>query len=116
MYIPSFLSAAIVLIGGCSAHPGPIVDTKGVSMAAYHEDLSECKDYAAQIRTVEGVAKGTATGAAIGSAVGAVFGIAGEGAATGAVQGGTESAILNEDKKQLVVKRCMVGRGYRVLN
>lgn len=116
MYISIILSAALILFGGCSAHPGPIIDTKGVSMTAYHQDLSECEDYAGQIRTEEGVAKGATIGAAIGSAIGAVFGSPGEGAATGAAQGGTESAIRNEDQKQLVVKRCMARRGYRVLN
>ena len=109
-------AVTIALVSGCASHPGPIIDTKGVNMAAYHQDLTECSGYSDQIRTENGAVKGAATGAAIGSAIGAIFGNAGQGAATGAVQGGVESAFLNEDEKQLVVRRCMAGRGYSVLN
>ena len=70
------------------------------------------------------VAKGAAIGAAAGAAIGLITGddsaerkkraliLAG----VGAVAGGAESARLNEREKQQVVKNCMRGRGYRVLN
>ena len=60
--------ALAVLAAGCTAHPEPIVDTKGVNMAAYQRDLAECQEYAAQINPAAGVAKGAVAGAAVGAA------------------------------------------------
>jgi len=112
-----FLVPAVVgLAVGCTAHPEPIVDTKGVNMAAYHRDLDECQKYAAQIDPAKGVAKGAVAGAAVGAAVGAIGGDVGQAAAVGAVSGGASSALKADEDKQNVVKRCLSGRGYRVLN
>lgn len=77
-----FLVPALgVLAAGCTAHPEPIVDTKGVNMAAYQRDLAECQEYAAQINPASGVAKGAVAGAAVGAAVGAIGHDVGEAAA-----------------------------------
>src|SRR4051812_18556852 len=86
-----------LLMAGCSAHPDPIVDTKGVNMAGYERDLAECKQYGSQIHASQGVAKGTAAGAAVGAAVGAIHHDAGEGAAVGAVSGGATSAVKADE-------------------
>lgn len=110
------LLIAGVMIGGCSAHPEPIIDTKGVNMAMYERDLVECQQFAAQIEPAKGVAKGAVAGAAVGAAIGAIRGNAGEAAAVGAVSGGATSAVKADDDKQGVVKRCLRGRGYKVLN
>jgi hypothetical protein len=109
-------AAVTVLAAGCTAHPEPIVDTKGVDLAAYHRDLDECQKYAAQIDPAKGVAKGAVAGAAVGAAVGAIGGDVGQAAAVGAVSGGASSALKADEDKQNVVKRCLSGRGYRVLN
>lgn len=45
----------------------------------------------------------------------AIF-MAGRGAATGALIGGTRSGLDADRAKQRVFKRCLRGRGYRVLN
>lgn len=108
--------AQVLTALGCAAHPDPIVDTKGVDMVKYEQDLQDCSQYADQIRTEVGVAKGAAAGAAVGAAAGAISGDAAEGAGYGAIGGGAQSARLNEREKQDVVKNCMRGRGYRVLN
>jgi outer membrane lipoprotein SlyB len=113
---PMPMIAAAMLAAACSSHPDPIVDTKGVNMAAYERDLAECKQYGGQIQPVQGVAKGTAAGAAVGAAIGAIHHDAGEGAAVGAVSGGASSAVRADEDRQDVVKRCMRGRGYKVLN
>lgn len=107
---------AAAVLSGCAAHPGPIVDMKGVSQADYERDLAECERYAAQINPAAGVARGAAAGAAVGAAAGAVVGNPGRGAGLGAVSGGAESARLNDRERRRVVKNCMRGRGYRVLN
>jgi len=109
------LSAA-VLLGGCAAHPDPIVDTKGVDPEALAEDWAECEAYTEEIVIGKGVVKGAATGAAVGAATGAISGNVGEGAAYGGLWGGTRSGLDADRERQQVFKRCLRGRGYRVLN
>lgn len=109
------LIAAVVAVG-CTAHPDPIIDTKGVNMAMYERDLAECRQFAGQIQPATGVAKGAVAGAAVGAAIGAIHGNPGDAAAVGAVSGGATSAVKADEDKQNVVKRCLSGRGYKVLN
>ena len=101
---------------GCAAHPDPIVDTKGVDPERLAQDWEECEVYTEQILVGQGVAKGSALGGVVGAAAGAVHGDAGRGAATGAIYGGTRSGLDADRDKQAVFKRCLRGRGYRVLN
>ncbi|MFW2403293.1 MAG: glycine zipper family protein [Gammaproteobacteria bacterium] len=106
----------LVALTGCLSHPEPLIDTQGVNMARYEQDLEDCMGYGGQVRIEKGVAKGAAAGGAVGAATGAVFGDAGSGAAVGAISGGARSAQLGEREKSRVVKNCMRYRGYRVLN
>lgn len=111
------LLGAVAVLAACSSAPGPIVDTKGVNMTAYHEDLADCEGYAEQVRIEQGVARGAAAGGAVGAATGAILSESvGEYAGVGAVAGGAKSAIRGDQEKSQVVKRCMRGRGYKVLN
>ena len=110
-----FLIAAS-LVAGCAAHPDPIVDTKGVDPERLAQDWEECEAYTEQILISQGVAKGGALGGVVGAAAGAVSGRAGEGAAQGAIYGGTRSGLDADEEQQKVFKRCLRGRGYRVLN
>lgn len=112
-----FLSICVLLSVSCSSHPEPIVDTKGVDMTQYQTDLAECQGYAEQIDPATGVTKGAAGGAATGGAIGAISG--GEfakGAGIGAVLGVAKSGVRASDDKEGVVKTCLRGRGYKVLN
>jgi outer membrane lipoprotein SlyB len=114
------LSLAITLIvalSACSSHPDPIVDTKGVNMTVYEQDLAECKSYSEQIDPSKGMAKGAAGGAVTGGAVGAIgSGSIGKGAGIGAVLGASRSGSKAATDKEDVVKRCLRYRGYKVLN
>jgi outer membrane lipoprotein SlyB len=101
---------------GCVAHPEPIIDTRGLDMAHYDSDMADCETYGQIIKIEQGIAKGAVAGAAVGTATGAISGNAGSGAGYGAIFGAAESARLNDREKQRVVKNCMRGRGYRVLN
>lgn len=103
-------------LSGCAAHPEPIIDPQGVNMVAYEQDLAQCESFAEVIHVEEGVARGAGLGAVVGAAAGAISGNAAEGAGYGALAGGTRSGIKNVDEKNSVVKRCLRGRGYRVLN
>ena len=114
----SALLALAILLSGCAAHPDPIIDTKGVDPTALTEDWDECEAYTEEIVVAKGVAKGSALGGAIGAASGAIgrHGDVAEDAAWGALYGGTRSGLDADQDKQMVFKRCMRGRGYRVLN
>jgi hypothetical protein len=103
-------------IVGCAAHPDPIVDTQGVDPEVLAKDWQECEAYTEEILISQGVAKGSATGAVVGALGGAIDGEAGKGAGYGAVYGGTRSGLDADREKQAVFKRCLRGRGYRVLN
>ena len=115
--IRNLLIVLVVLSAiGCAAHPDPIIDMKGVDPNALAEDWRECEAYSEEVMISQGVAKGSATGAAVGAVAGAIHGDVGQSAATGALYGGTRSGLDADRDKQKVFKRCLQGRGYRVLN
>ncbi len=114
---PKFVLVLVALtVAGCAAHPDPIVDMKGVDVEAFAKDWGECEKYTEEILISQGVIKGGATGAVVGALGGAIDGDSGEGAAAGAIYGGTRSGLDADREKQKVFKRCLRGRGYRVLN
>jgi outer membrane lipoprotein SlyB len=116
--ILTVLSAGIILLAGCSANSQPIIDTKGVNMTVYEEDLAECKTYSEQVNVGEGMGKSAGVGAATGGAVGAIAkdGNIGRGAGIGAVLGASRGGVKAAGDKERVVKQCLRGRGYKVLN
>jgi hypothetical protein len=97
----------------------PIVDLEGVDTSRYECDLSDCQAYAAQINTGQNAVGGAVAGALIGAAIGALIGDHGSyaryGAGVGAVQGGVGAAAGSVAAQATVVRNCMSGRGYRVL-
>lgn len=109
------LTASVVL-SGCAAHPDPIIDMRGVNESTMQLDWDECAGYSEQVIVAKGTAKGAAGGAVAGAATGAISGDVGQGAGYGAIWGATRSTIDADRDKQMVFKRCMRGRGYRVLN
>ena len=97
----------------------PIVDTKGVNMTQYELDLEECSTFAEDISTGKSIAKGAVTGAAVGAVIEAITDDErswGDTFEVGAVSGGAQSGIRATQKKEQVVRRCLRGRGYKVLN
>ena len=88
-------------------------------MTRYAADKAECEQYAQEVRTGEKAARGAASGAVVGGAVGAIVGnsnTAARGAGVGAVSGGVRGIAEGSREEVQVVKRCLRGRGYRVLN
>jgi outer membrane lipoprotein SlyB len=94
----------------------PIIDTKGVDMTLYETDLEECKAYSNDISTIKSIAKGSATGAAVGAVIEAISDKRKDAIEIGAVSGGTQSGLRATREKEQVLKRCLKGRGYKVLN
>ena len=107
------------LIVGCASKK-VIIDTKGVNLAQYEQDLSDCRGYQAQVNDHQRVASNAGIGAAIGAAVALVTGgdsdDASRAGGLGAIKGGVGTILEDDHTKDKVVKRCMSQRGYRVLN
>lgn len=104
--------------GGGAAYQ-PIVD--GPIDAAFQQDVSECQALAEQRGYNNSDVK---TGAAAGAALGGVVGLlqpgkdAGNllaGALVGSAYGGGGAALGTRAERKNIVKRCMIGRGHRVI-
>lgn len=97
----------------------PIIDTKGVNVAQYNQDLAECQAYADEVQVAQKATAGVVAGATVGAVFGAVLGSSNtvrRGAGVGAVGGGTRGVGEGIRERERVIKSCLVGRGYRVLN
>jgi len=110
----------------------PLIDTKGVNMARYEADLTDCQTFASQNREADranvkrsAVKGGLLTGGAAvaitvlsgGAALlpmmaGSLAGAAGMGALSGAAGG----AVIADAAWRGTVSSCLSGRGYKVLN
>jgi len=108
-----------LIIAACTTTDEIIIDQKGVNMSAYQTDLTECQAYAKQVKTGEKATKGAASGALVGGLIGAITGGSSgavTGAGVGAVGGGARGVNKGQQSEVQVVRRCLSGRGYRVLN
>jgi hypothetical protein len=111
----------IAVVGCAGADVRPIVDMKGVNEASYEKDLQECQEYAKEQSGMGSTAaKGAGAGAVVGGLLGLVTGGNGSGiaqaAGAGAVIGTAGGAFAGNQAQEAVVKRCLAGRGYKVLN
>ena len=105
-----------ILAGACASHPEPIIDMQGVDESALAADWSDCAAYSEEVIIAKGAARGATGGAVAGAAAGAIGGDVAAGAGYGAIWGATRSTTDGAREKQRVFKRCLSGRGYRVLN
>ena len=120
LFILSFI-ALVSLLGCAGADVRPIVDMKGVNESAYENDLKDCQTIAQQ---QSGMGSTAAKGAGAGAVVGGLLGLVTGGNTTGIVQaagagaviGGAGGAYSGNQSQEAVVKRCLSGRGYKVLN
>ena len=96
-----------------------IVDPQGLDQASYERDLAECETYADEVSTGQKAGAGAVIGAAIGAAIGAILGntsAVARSAGVGAVVGGAQGTAKGENEKDQVLRNCLRGRGYKVLN
>ena len=117
------IAVAAAFLAGCAAPMHsyqPLVDGDTTS-TQYQRDLQDCRNFAmSKASAEETAAAGAILGALAGVALLALGGgrggwgneVAAVGAAVGGVQGYTEGA----QGQQNVVKRCLAGRGHRVLD
>lgn len=116
---PAAALTIALLLAGCASSNRVIVDPQGVNQAQYQKDLAQCRQVADQVQTGRDTGEGAVGGAVIGGLLGAIFGnshSAAVGAGAGAVVGGAGKAGDAQQEKEKVLKNCMRGRGYRVLN
>ena len=112
--------ATSVFLAACAgANYRPMVDSRNVDMNKYEGDLRDCQQYAGQ---VDGAGTQAAIGAAVGAGLGYLIGRAAgaryDAPATGrvgAVAGAAGGAGQGEMNQRDVIRRCMSGRGYSVL-
>ncbi len=125
MFKLSLLAAAVVVLSGCSngySYGAPekvIIDTLGVDPYEYQVDLADCEEYAQQVNVSEQTAERAVEGAVVGGVLGAVLGDSGtakRSAGAGAVLGGVKGNKQARYEQDRIVKRCLTGRGYSVLN
>ena len=116
--LPCFL-----LVAACSAMKDPsgaIVDLQGVDRNQYEIDLADCRAYADEVPVGKHVATGAVGGAATGAVGGVVSGAnttgIGQAAGVGAVYGGAIAGVSAVGEHRHVLRECLRGRGYRVLN
>lgn len=114
------------LLAGCAGAPRgmgagyrPMIDNRNVDMNRYESDLRDCQAYATQ---TAGAGETAVAGAAAGAVLGAVLAAAaGSGysrnrsARVGAVSGAIGGAAAGENDQRNIIRRCMSGRGYSVL-
>ncbi len=96
-----------------------ITDLNGVNITKYEKDLNECRGYASQIDVGGDAMSGLVTGALVGALLGSTVGdsdSAKKGAKIGAIAGMTGEATESSLEQDIVVRNCLLGRGYKVLN
>lgn len=111
----------MLMLAGCQSDPHRrvIIDPKGVDQAAYERDLAECNTIAQQAKPGSSAWRGALGGAVIGGALGGVMGDSSTAArmgGAGAVVGGASQAGEGYSERDQILRNCMIGRGYRVLN
>ncbi|MGE0621161.1 MAG: hypothetical protein AB7I04_21925 [Pseudomonadales bacterium] len=115
------LGLALILLAASACTSKPIVDMKGVNRAQYDQDLAECSQYQGEVPVGQKAVGAAVAGAAVGAAVGVIWDghdghTVARDAGTGAVLGGAGGAASGVSEKSQVVKNCLRGRGYQVLN
>jgi outer membrane lipoprotein SlyB len=122
--ITTFFTLALVLLAACGnnrhhGNSGIIIDTKNTDMSNYQQDLAECEQYTEQVATGKHVTSGAVGGAVLGGLVGAAVGnstTAQRGAGAGAITGTAKGVSKSEQEKSRVLRNCLRGRGYKILN
>ena len=107
-----------IVLTGCATRGSnyvPLVDQKTIDPAALQTDIKECQAYAAQRYDEQQAAVvGALFGAAIGAAASNKY--SGNLTAVGAAAGAGGALRGTLDSQERIIARCMMGRGYNVLD
>lgn len=112
--------AMITALTGCAnsgASYVPVID--GPKNQAYANDLSACQSLAASSDSSGRIAGTAATGGAVAGASSVIWNDnsddLAESVGVGILAGLTAGAIQENARREDIVKRCMAGRGYKVI-
>lgn len=111
--------AVIAMLTGCATRGAgfsPMVDSKGKDGGDIASNTAECQQYAER---QAGAGGGAIAGALIGGLLMAALapgGYRNNWAASGALVGGASGASGANDSQENVVRNCLRGRGFSVLN
>lgn len=110
---------AVAMLAGCATRGAgftPMVDMQGKNEFVFRTDLGNCQDYA---KKTADAAAGAMAGAIVVGLLGAMLAprgyrneVAGRGAVIGAAGGANQASMSQEN----IIRRCLAGRGYNVLN
>ena len=117
------ITLAAAILAGCAApmhQYQPLIDG-GTDTEQYQRDLQDCRAYAmtkpsAESSAAAGAIFGALAGVAILALGGGRHGFGNEAAGIGALIGGVEGYNKGANGQQNIVKRCLAGRGYKVLD
>jgi hypothetical protein len=112
------------LLAACASHYEPIIDPATTRGDNLQRDLADCRGIAEQQNAAGSVGTAGLIGAGLGAGLGAIAGAfgggAGTGAALGAALGGAtgvaHGGLSSQHERDQIVRNCLIGRGYRVLN
>jgi hypothetical protein len=125
VFITALLIPALALGQGkiIQYNKDPVVDVPKGEEAKYEQDLQQCRDLAAKAEGNKnaGVKTGRRVGVIAGAAGGALTGEgvvkgAAIGGAAGGVSGRTAGAMQDSTDAGFVVRKCLDGRGWTVLD
>ena len=114
-------AATITSLMGCAAISAPVVDLKQSPGKNYSQDLAECQDLSKQaMGATESAGIGAAAGGVLLGILALVLGgngtIIAQSFGAGAVGGAAGGAFDGAANEMAITKKCLSGRGYRVLN
>ena len=115
----------ILAISGCAMQINPernpnysLIDPKGVSLSLYDNDYRECAQLANQTDVAKASMEGALAGALVGALLGAAVGnhhTANFGAAYGGASLGGAAGVNAKQEQDSALRKCLAGRGYRVI-
>lgn len=113
LYIPIFA----MLFVSCAEYT-PIIDMQGIDRVKYEQDLADCRGYSSQVQdnTMRNALIGAGIGAALGGVSGGSRNTVGTAAGIGAIGGGVSGKGKQVNEREKVLKNCLRGRGYELLN
>ena len=126
MKLPTLAIIGMLSVG-CASTPGPdvtyrpVIDTEGVDLNEMSSDMRSCNQFTKErLSAGQGAARGAVAGGILGGVImTAVTGNSdhlGRGIAVGALGGAASGASDARQTQKGIMRRCMSGRGYTVLD
>lgn len=114
------MATVLVAASGCATRGAgfvPLVDTKGRDPVQLSIDIQECQSYARQTAdAASGAVMGAIAGALLGAALSHKQSYQSSAISYGAGVGALSGAGSANESQETVIRRCLAGRSWNVLN